>query len=94
VCIVSEERYPRQAFLGGAAILLLLALLKLLLHLSKTGNYGYCRDELYDIAASGRLGLGYVEFPPFAALVTAAARQLFGDSLLALHVFPTLAPVR
>ena len=89
--MVSEERYPRRAFLGGATILLLLALLKLLLHLSTSGNYGYFSDELYYIAASGRLDLGYVDFPPFAALVTAAARQLFGDSLLALHVFPALA---
>lgn len=62
-----------------------------MLHLSTAGNYGYFRDELYYIAASGRLGLGCVDFPSFAALVAAAARQLFGDSLLALHVFLALA---
>ncbi len=72
--MVSEKRYPRRAFLGGAAILLFLALLKFLVHLSTAGDYGYFRDELYYIAASGRLDLGYVGFPPFAAFVTAAAR--------------------
>ena len=45
--MVSEERYPRRAVLGGAAILLFLALLKFLVHLSAAGNYGYFRDELY-----------------------------------------------
>ncbi len=43
----SEESYLRRAFLGGAAILLFLALLKFLVHLSTAGNYGYFRDELY-----------------------------------------------
>ncbi|CAA9452526.1 MAG: hypothetical protein AVDCRST_MAG37-2515 [uncultured Rubrobacteraceae bacterium] len=89
--MVSEDSYPRRAFLGDVGILLFLALLKLLLHLLTADNYGYFRDELYYIAASERLDLGYVDFPPFVAMVAATARQLFGDSLLALHVFPALA---
>jgi hypothetical protein len=36
---------------GATAILVYLALLKLLLHLVTAGNYGYFRDELYYIAA-------------------------------------------
>src|SRR5918998_445313 len=88
---ISEERRPRWALLGGGTILFLLALVKLLVHLLTAGNYGYFRDELYYIAASERLDLGYVDFPPFVALATALARATLGDSLLALDLLPALA---
>ncbi len=54
-------------------------------------NYGYFRDELYYVAAGRHPAFGYVDFPPFAALVAALTRVLLGDSLLALHFFPALA---
>src|ERR671921_1348745 len=88
---ISEERRPRWALLGDGTILFLLALVKLLVHLLTAGNYGYFRDELYYIAASERLDLGYVDFPPFVALATALARAVLGDSLVALHFLPALA---
>src|SRR5919107_708919 len=88
---ISEERRPRWALLGGGTILFLLALVKLLVHLLTAVNYGYFRDELYYIAASERLALGYVDFPSFVALATALARATLGDSLLALHLLPALA---
>src|SRR5215204_1105631 len=56
------------------ALLAYLALAKLLVHLLTNGNYGYFRDEFYYIAASERLDLGYLEFPPFVAFVTAFSR--------------------
>src|SRR5215216_8165531 len=84
-------RSSREAFFGATAVLVYLALFKLLLHLLTAGNYGYFRDELYYIAASERLDLGYVDFPPFVALVTAFARATLGDSLLALRLLPALA---
>src|SRR4028119_672038 len=85
---VPELRRTRRALLGGGAVLVLLALVKLLVHLLTAGNYGYFRDELYYIAASERLDFGYVDFPPFVALATALARATLGDSLLALHLLP------
>src|SRR5918997_5767303 len=88
---ISEEGRTRESLLGGGTILFLLALVKLLLHLLTAGNYGYFRDELYYIAASERLDLGYVDFPPFVALATALARATLGDSLLALDLLPALA---
>ena len=75
------------------AILVYLALAKLLLHLLTADDYGYFRDELYYMAAGERLDLGYVDFPPFVAIVAAVTRWLLGDSLLALHLFPVLAGV-
>ncbi len=82
-----------EVLLGATAIVLYLGLLKLLLHLLSADNYGYFRDELYYVAAGERLDLGYVDFPPFVAIVAAVTRWLMGDSLLALHVFPVLAGV-
>jgi len=73
------------------AIIVGLAALKLLIHLLTSSNYGYFRDEFYYIAASKHLAFGYVDFPPFIALLTAFVRFTFGDSLLALHFFPALA---
>src|SRR5918998_787210 len=76
---------------GSSTILFFLALIKLWVPLLTAGNSGYFRDELYYIAASERLALGYVDFPSFVALATALARATLGDSLLALHLLPALA---
>lgn len=72
-------------------LLLMLALVKLLVHLFTSGGYGYFRDELYYMAAGRRLDFGYVDYPPFVALVAALARVLGGETLLALRFFPALA---
>ncbi len=73
------------------AIVVGLAVLKLVIHLLTSSNYGYFRDEFYYIAASQHLAFGYVDFPPFIAVLTAFVRLTLGDSLLALHFFPALA---
>ena len=73
------------------ALLAYLALSKLLLHLLTNGNYGYFRDEFYYIAAGERLDLGYVDFPPFVAIVADISRFVLGDSPVALRFFPALA---
>src|SRR3712207_7321635 len=67
----SSKPHSRWAPTGENALLAYLALAKLLLHLLTAGNYGYFRDELYYMAAGERLDLGYVDFPPFVALVAA-----------------------
>jgi 4-amino-4-deoxy-L-arabinose transferase-like glycosyltransferase len=88
---IPEEGRTRRWLLGGDAILFSLAVVKLLVHMLTAGNYGYFRDELYYVAASEHLSLGYVDFPPFVALATALARATLGDSLLALDLLPALA---
>ncbi|MGE5775989.1 MAG: ArnT family glycosyltransferase, partial [Chloroflexota bacterium] len=72
-------------------ILLILASLKFAIHLLTSQQYGYFRDEFYYIAASKHLAFGYVDFPPFIALLTRLVRETLGESLLALHLFPALA---
>jgi hypothetical protein len=55
------------------------------------GRYGIFRDELYFLAASDHLALGYVDFAPLVAWITHVSRVLFGDSLHFIRLVPALA---
>lgn len=55
------------------------------------GRYGYFRDELYFIATSDHLALGYVDFAPLSSLLLRIVRSIFGTSLHALRLLPALA---
>jgi hypothetical protein len=87
----SERALSRWSPASENALLAYVALAKLLVHLLTNGNYGYFRDEFYYVAAGERLDLGYVEFPPFVAIVADVSRFLLGDSPVALRFFPALA---
>ena len=80
----------KQVF-SGKNIVLILASIKLFLHLAVAGNYGIFVDELYFFACGEHLAWGYVDMPPLTAVQAWAARGLFGDSLYGLHLFPALA---
>lgn len=73
------------------AVLVYLALFKLLVHFLTNGQYDYSGDEFYYIAASERLDFGYVDFPPLAPVIARITRWLLGDSLFALRFFPAVA---
>ncbi len=74
-----------------SAIVLALVALKLLIHFYAGRHYGYFVDELYYVACSKHLDWGYVDQPPLIAVIALVARKLFGDSLLALRLWPALA---
>jgi 4-amino-4-deoxy-L-arabinose transferase-like glycosyltransferase len=76
--------------LTDTGILVLLALLKVAIHLPFFTSYGYFRDELYYIACSNHLAWGYVDQPPFSIAVLAAVRFLFGESLIAIRFLPAI----
>ena len=57
---MSERRFTRRALLAPLAF----AGLKFALQLTAVNNYGYFRDELYYIACSKHLALGYVGTRP------------------------------
>lgn len=78
-------------FKSDVAVLIYLALVKLLIHFLANGQYGYFRDELYYMACGEHLDFGYVDHPPFVALVALISRWLLGDSLFALRFFPAVA---
>lgn len=80
----------RERLTSDTAWLLYIAGITFLLHLAVAGNYGYFRDELYYLDAGRHLAFGYVEYPPFIA-VLAFVLRIFGDALVALHVVSALA---
>jgi 4-amino-4-deoxy-L-arabinose transferase-like glycosyltransferase len=86
---------PTQHRLFGLSavslVILLGAAAKLAVHLLTGSNYGFFVDDLYTIALSKHLALGYVDVPPLTPLLVAAARALFGESLAAMHLLPALA---
>jgi hypothetical protein len=84
------ERAPGSAG-GTLAVPLAFAALKLVLHALAIGNYGYFRDELYYIACSKHLAMGYVDQPPLSIALLALNRAALGDSLAALRWLPALA---
>ncbi len=69
----------------------LLVLATVGLHVAFAGRYGYFRDELYFIICGQRLAWGYVDQPPFIALATRVATELFGTSLRGFRLIPALA---
>jgi hypothetical protein len=54
-------------------------------------GYGFFRDELYYIASTDHLSLGYVEHPPGVVLVAWFARHVLGGSLFAYRLLPAIA---
>ena len=70
-----------------------LSFLKLAIHLGTNAftSYGIFRDELYYIACSNRLALGYVDHPPLSIYLLSLSRQIFGESLFAIRLLPAFA---
>ena len=89
--IISERKSYSSFFKSDTAIILLLALIKLLIHLLTNSQYGYNRDELYYLACGEHLSFGYVDHPPLTPLLAAIIRNTLGDSLFALRLLPALA---
>jgi len=61
------------------------------LFVNLNGAYGFFRDELYYIACSDHLAWGYVDQPPFSLFLLKLSRLIFGDSLTAIRLVPSLA---
>ncbi len=84
---------PKSSFVSGPAIVAYIGAVALILHLPNPGGYGLLIDELYFLACGEHLSWGYVDMPPLTALQAWTARALFGDSMLAIRLFPALAGV-
>ena len=52
-----KKHLSGAAFLSDKAVLIYLALSKLVIHLVFNGRYGYFRDEIYNIVCGDRLSI-------------------------------------
>jgi hypothetical protein len=69
----------------------LIASLKIFLYLWAGGQYGYFRDELYFLACTEHLALGYPDHAPLSIFIAKISRMIFGESLYAIRFLPALA---
>lgn len=76
---------------ASIALLLFLALAKLLIQFAGINHYGFFRDELYYMACGEHLAWGYIDQPPLIALIAWFARHALGNSMFAVRLLPTLA---
>lgn len=78
---ISKRRWPRHAL----AVVVAIAAARVAILLAGANRYGYFGDELYFLAASRHMALGFVDFPPLIAAVAWLLRHTTGVSLIALH---------
>lgn len=73
-------------------LILFFSTVKLLIHLyaNTFASYGIFRDEFYYIACSNHLAAGYVDQPPFSIFILSLSRAIFGESLFALRLLPSV----
>ena len=81
----------RPWLLGSGAAVLILALVKIAVHLYTGRRYGFFVDELYYLDCARHLAWGYVDQPPLVAVLAWFERTLLGDSLLAIRSLTILA---
>ena len=89
----STDSDPKtQKFLaGGMAIVVAIALGKLVLHTIFNNRYGYFRDEFDYLSCADHLAWGYVDQPPLLPFLVRISREVLGDSLRSIRFLPALA---
>src|SRR5215467_10053150 len=82
----STENQPQHL----RRFVLVFVFLKLALNLIAINHFGLQRDELLHLALADHLGWGYVEVPPFIAVLAKISLNVFGESVAAVRLFPTI----
>src|SRR2546421_3357826 len=80
----------RNLSVQGYAIALLVAA-KIGSTMIVADRYGWHRDELYYLASSRHLSLGYVDYPPITPLLARLDQAIFPGSLPGLRLLTGLA---
>ena len=81
----------RPWLFGSGLAVLILALVKIAIHLYTGRRYGIFVDELYYLDCARHLAWGYVDQPPLVAVLAWIERATLGDSLLAIRSLTILA---
>ncbi len=76
---------------AATAVTVAFGLATFVFHIANAGKYGYQRDELYFISCAHHLAWGYVDQPPLIAVIAKIVLGVFGDSLYAIRLLPSLA---
>jgi hypothetical protein len=87
----SANSFARTERRGDLALLIALAIARLLIQCLTDGRYGFHRDELGVLDDARFLDWGYVSYPPFTPFVARIALILFGSSLVGLRFFAVFA---
>ncbi|MBD3276140.1 MAG: phospholipid carrier-dependent glycosyltransferase [Candidatus Marinimicrobia bacterium] len=80
-----------EFFISVNFLLFLLLVIKLLMSLLIHPDFGFHRDEFLYKAMGDHLAWGFLEVPPFMAVVAKITHALFGDGLYATRFFPALS---
>src|SRR5512133_2889181 len=81
----------RELLLSDLAILIFLALARILLHALTNNNYGFHRDAVGTLDDARYLAWGYVSYPPLTPFVGRIAMELFGPSPAGVRFVSSLA---
>ena len=87
---IATTREP-SPLLSGTALVLCVALARIVLYFFAAPHYGYFRDELYYLACGEHPAWGYVDQPPLIAWIAWLLQHTIGTSLWALRLLPALA---
>jgi len=88
---ITVDQHSSNPLRQPISIAFAFAFLKILIYGAAGANYGYFRDELYFLACADHLAWGYPDHAPLSVFLAWFSRSVFGDSLYAIHLFPTLA---
>ncbi|HEX2968633.1 MAG TPA: glycosyltransferase family 39 protein [Bacteroidales bacterium] len=73
------------------AVILFIALFNVAIHLAAAGNLGYHRDEMLYFTLGAHPAAGYATVPPLTGLIAWLVQNLFGFSVYAVRLFPSIA---
>ncbi len=87
----AERPVKQPSWQSGMLAVLGIAAASFVLHMIVNNRYGYFRDEFNYIICGNHPAWGYVDQPPLVPILSRIFRALFGDSLRAIRLMPTIA---
>jgi hypothetical protein len=73
-----------------SGFILIFVVVKVGINLLAISRFGFQRDELLHLALADHMGWGYKDVPPFIALLAKISTVIFGNSIFAARIFPTI----